>query len=101
MPSECEGKLIGDWEGRNLDRINVDITEQGLVGFGMVSQAEKRTATRKPLTIAQAAEFLGVSIATLRNWDKGGKLKPARHPINGYRLYKYTKLFALKQRIKG
>ena len=32
------------------------------------------------LTIGEAAEFLGVSTATLRNWDRSGKLKPRRHP---------------------
>lgn len=31
--------------------------------------------------------MLGVSEQTLRRWDKAGKLKPARHPMNGYRLY--------------
>jgi DNA-binding transcriptional MerR regulator len=56
---------------------------------------------REPLTIAEAAKFLEVSVSTLRNWDKGGKLKPIRHPINGYRLYNYSELLALKQRIKG
>jgi PAS domain S-box-containing protein len=40
------------------------------------------------LTVAEAAEFLGVSPWTLRNWDNAGKLKPDRHPINGYRIYR-------------
>jgi len=39
------------------------------------------------LTIGQAAELLGVTTATLRNWDRAGKLKARRHPINKYRLY--------------
>lgn len=39
------------------------------------------------LTVGEAAEQLGVSRSTLRNWDKAGKLKPYRHPVNGYRLY--------------
>lgn len=39
------------------------------------------------LTISEAAEALGASVSTLRNWDKAGKLKARRHPINGYRLY--------------
>lgn len=38
-------------------------------------------------TVSQAARFLGVSASTLRNWDRQGRLKPARHPINRYRLY--------------
>lgn len=40
------------------------------------------------LTVAQAAEYLGVSASTLRNWDRTGKLKARRHPLNGYRLYR-------------
>jgi signal transduction histidine kinase len=38
-------------------------------------------------TVGEAADFLGVSTATLRNWDRSGKLKPRRHPHNGYRIY--------------
>jgi len=39
------------------------------------------------LTVSEAAEFLGVSPSTLRNWDRNGKLNALRHPVNGYRLY--------------
>ena len=38
------------------------------------------------LTIKAAAEVLGVSEQTLRRWDKAGKLRAKRHPMNGYRL---------------
>ena len=41
----------------------------------------------KYLTISQAARILGVSIETLRRWDKSGKFKSSRHPINNYRIY--------------
>jgi PAS domain S-box-containing protein len=44
------------------------------------------------MTIGEAAEFLGVSTATLRNWDRSGKLKPRRHPQNGYRIYLHEDL---------
>ena len=44
------------------------------------------------VTIREAAEMLGVCEATLRRWDKLGKLKAVRHPINGYRLYKIDNL---------
>lgn len=47
------------------------------------------------LTVGEAAETLGVSRSTLRNWDKAGKLKPFRHPMNGYRLYKKSELETL------
>lgn len=52
------------------------------------------------LTIGEAARFLGVSSATLRNWDKAGKLIPYRHPLNGYRLYLKADLEKLLQNIK-
>jgi len=39
------------------------------------------------VTIKSAAEIVGVSIETLRNWDKQGKLRSKRDPQNGYRLY--------------
>jgi hypothetical protein len=42
---------------------------------------------RSYLLIKEAAAFLGVSPATLRNWERTGKLAVRRHPINGYRLY--------------
>ncbi len=47
------------------------------------------------LTVSEAAGFLGVSPWTLRNWDKTGKLKSRRHPINGYRIYRPEDLAAL------
>ena len=47
------------------------------------------------LTISEAADFLGVSTATLRNWDRAGKLKPRRHPHNGYRIYLHEDLEAV------
>lgn len=47
------------------------------------------------LTVTQAAEFLGVAADTLRNWDKSGRLKARRHPMNGYRLYRQEDLEAI------
>ncbi|MBW2969393.1 MerR family transcriptional regulator [Candidatus Woesearchaeota archaeon] len=40
------------------------------------------------LMITEAAKFLGVSGNTLRNWEKEGKIKVYRHPMNNFRLYK-------------
>jgi PAS domain S-box-containing protein len=53
------------------------------------------------LTVGQAAELLGVSAWTLRNWDKSGKLKPHRHPINGHRLYRHEELTAVLAEARG
>lgn len=47
---------------------------------------------KKYYTIKQAAKIIGVTPLTLRNWDKNGKLKPYRHPVNNYRVYKPDQL---------
>jgi hypothetical protein len=47
------------------------------------------------LTVGAAADFLGVSPWTLRNWDKANKLRPMRHPKNGYRIYRREDLAAI------
>ncbi len=44
------------------------------------------------LTIKEAAEYLGVSPNTLRNWGRDDKVPMHRNPINGYRLFKITDL---------
>lgn len=48
------------------------------------------------VTLAEAASYLGVSKATLRNWDKEGKLKAYRHPLNKYRAYDLEELRLLR-----
>ena len=40
------------------------------------------------IKIEEASKILNVTTMTLRRWDKAGKLKAYRHPINNYRLYK-------------
>mgnify|MGYP004729913421 FL=1 len=52
------------------------------------------------ITIKEAAELLGVDKTTLRRWDKAGKLKPFRHPINSYRLYKKADIGAILKGIE-
>lgn len=54
------------------------------------------------VTIKSAAEIIGVSIETLRNWDKQGKLRSKRDPHNGYRLYCISQIqeFLKKTKIK-
>ncbi|MHB1089444.1 MAG: MerR family DNA-binding transcriptional regulator [Acidimicrobiales bacterium] len=44
------------------------------------------------ITIKQASKILSVTPLTLRNWDKNGKLKAHRHPMNNYRVYKIEDL---------
>lgn len=51
------------------------------------------------VTLAEAASFLGVSKATLRNWDRAGKLRATRHPINQYRVYAISELRVLQSQL--
>lgn len=41
---------------------------------------------------AEAAQILGVSQNTLRNWAEAGKIPVHRNPANGYRLFQRTQL---------
>lgn len=49
----------------------------------------------KYLTISEAAKIIGVSPETLRRWDKSGKFKSVRHPINNYRVYPENNLLSI------
>lgn len=50
---------------------------------------------RDYLRISDAAEYLGVSPNTLRNWERAGKIVAHRHPVNRYRLFRREDLDAL------
>ena len=51
-----------------------------------------KTNLKGYLLVNEAAAFIGVSVGTLRNWGRLGKIPTHRHPINRYRLYKKTDL---------
>ena len=53
------------------------------------------------MTIKDAADMLGVSKLTLRNWDKSGKLIAYRHPISNYRVYKLVELEQLISKMES
>jgi MerR family transcriptional regulator, copper efflux regulator len=55
---------------------------------------------RDYLKIKDAAQFLGVSVNTLRNWERASKIATYRHPVNGYRLYKRSDLESLLDAIQ-
>lgn len=55
----------------------------------------KMLSSRDFVGISDAARILGVSDQTLRNWDRAGRLRPIRHPINGYRIYRVADLHSL------
>jgi excisionase family DNA binding protein len=52
------------------------------------------------LRVGDAARLVGVSRATLRNWDKTGKLRAVRHPMNGYRLYRRKDLESIPKGLR-
>lgn len=54
---------------------------------------------KKYLTIHEVAKLLGITPLTLRNWDKSGKLKALRNPINNYRVYKTMDIDILLHKI--
>ena len=43
-------------------------------------------------SVGDAADYLGVSIQTMRRWDRSGKLKSIRHPASKYRYYRLADL---------
>ncbi|MEU1037756.1 TioE family transcriptional regulator [Streptomyces sp. NPDC005907] len=52
--------------------------------------AEDTSAGREPLSIGELARRLGVTAATLRNWEAVGILTPAREPVTGHRSFGAT-----------
>lgn len=48
-------------------------------------------------SLTEVADMLSVSKETLRRWDKNGSLKPIRHPINNYRVYRAIDLKKFEQ----
>ncbi len=55
----------------------------------------------KYITVKKAAQLLHVTPLTLRNWDKIGKLKAYRHPINNYRIYRLDQIESFLRQLEG
>lgn len=54
----------------------------------------------KYITVGEASKLLKVSTETLRRWDKAGKFKSLRHPINNYRVYDENQLVSLVEELQ-
>lgn len=67
----------------------------------MIGRVRRLSNMSTMITLTEAATFLGISKATLRNWDNDGKLVAVRNPINGYRQYEMERLIKLKKEITG
>lgn len=61
----------------------------------------KKLPIKRFLTIKEAASLLEVTPLTLRNWDKAGKIRAFRHPINNYRLYKQEDIELFLRKIQS
>lgn len=63
----------------------------------------KIPCVKKYLKVNEVAKLLSVTPLTLRNWDRSGRLKALRNPINNYRVYKINdvELFLRKIESKG
>lgn len=55
--------------------------------------------TNDYLLVNEAAELLGVSPNTIRNWGRDGKITEYRHPVNNYRLFKRTELERIRKKL--
>ena len=51
------------------------------------------------MRVAEAADYVGVSSNTLRNWVNAEKIVAVRHPVNDYRLFKREDLDALLKKV--
>ncbi len=51
------------------------------------------------LLVTEAAEYLGVSPNTIRNWGRDGKITEYRHHVNNYRLFKRTELERIRRKL--
>jgi MerR family transcriptional regulator, copper efflux regulator len=58
------------------------------------------TKLRDFLRISDAAEYLGVSPNTLRNWERDGKIVAHRHPVNRYRLFRREDLDVVLRQVE-
>ena len=53
------------------------------------------------LSIKRAANLLGVTPLTLRNWDKKGTLTAYRNPVNNYRVYRRDQIDLFLRRVEN
>ncbi|QUH03741.1 MerR family DNA-binding transcriptional regulator [Saccharopolyspora erythraea] len=83
--------LIIDRGHRRLlrDRETLDAVKQAVDHLTAEPDAvADQPAAARPRTVGELAHHLGVTPATIRNWEAVGILAPARDPATGYRLYR-------------
>jgi len=63
------------------------------------SKDENMKKINEYINIKEAAQFIGVTQNTLRNWEREKKIAVHRNPLNRYRLYKKEDLEQLLKSI--
>ncbi|HEV2780170.1 MAG TPA: TioE family transcriptional regulator [Actinophytocola sp.] len=76
------GQLLHDRE--TLNAVRTAITHL------TAESVPDRPVDPAPRTIGELAHRLGVTPATVRNWERAGILAPARDPATGYRVFQPT-----------
>jgi DNA-binding transcriptional MerR regulator len=69
------------------DRDTLDAVRKAVDHLTAESDAEDQSDPGT-LTIGELAHQLGVTAATVRNWESAGILAPARDPVSGYRVFR-------------
>ena len=67
------------------DRETLDLVRKAVNHLAAQAPADRAGDIR---TIGELAHHLGVTAATLRNWESAGIVVPARDPATGYRVYR-------------
>ena len=81
---------------REPDLRSVSLAKRILIKFlGEVGKDKLKDYLR----VKEAADFLGVSPNTVRNWSRDGKMPVRRNPVNGYRLFARSDLQRLLKKI--
>lgn len=58
-------------------------------------------STNDYLLVNEAAELLGVSRNTIRNWGRDGKIAEYRHPVNNYGLFSRSELEQIRKKLNS
>ncbi|AZM51639.1 MerR family transcriptional regulator [Streptomyces sp. WAC 01529] len=70
------------------DRETLDAVEEAMEGLASsAGSAPQLPSGTKAFSIGELARRLGVTAATLRNWEQAGILTPRREPVSGRRTY--------------
>jgi len=57
--------------------------------------------TEQEFFIKNLASFLGVSVRTIKNWEKEGKIKEARRNKWEWRVYTQAEMEEIKERVEA